>query len=344
MRTALKLVPNEHLVIIDDERSRPLADAITEAADGVGAWVRRVSLDRFAKRPLRLLPDLARQALLEARASVFLASELHQEASLRHAVLHLVREQSLRHAHMPGITERGFVVAARINYDELGRIGGHLERILEGARTILTESPGGTSLRITLEPGARWFAQLGVVTPGDFANFPAGALYASPAQVDGVFVADASLGEFFGERAGLLSGKGTRLTIEGGRVVDADTDDGELLRDLRAILGVAANSERVGLVAIGVNAGIEGPTGEAAVDQNLPGLHLGIGDPAGRSSGATWRAQTCFAACQAMSTVTVDGIVVIRNGAIVGHSGVRTPSPSGMRTAARRTPSPAPTR
>ena len=49
------------------------------------------------------------------------------------------------------------------------------------------------------------------------------------------------------------------------------------------MLRFAPNSDRVGLVAIGVNEGVDTPTGEAVVDQNLPGLHLFIGDPAGWS-------------------------------------------------------------
>lgn len=344
VRTALKLAPNEHLVIFDDQASQAMGDALADAAGDVGAWVRRVRLDRFAKRPLRSLPDLARHALMAARASVFIASELHQETSVRQAILHLVREHSLRHAHLPGITERGFAAGIRTRYDDLARLGSQLQRLLTGARTITTESPAGTSLRISMEDGARWFAQLGMVTPGSWANFPAGAFYASPARVDGVFVADASLGEFFGARVGLLAGHGARLRIDDSRVVDVDTDDPELLRDVRATLDVAANSERVGLIAVGMNPGIAGPIGEWSVDQNVPGLHLGIGDPAGRSSGATWRAQTCFAACQARSTVTVDGIVVVRDGVLVGHSGVHRPSRTGLRVTPRRSMTPVPTR
>jgi leucyl aminopeptidase (aminopeptidase T) len=340
----LKLAPNEHFVIFDDQASQGIGDALAAAADGVGAWVRRFPLDRFAKRPLRSLPELARHALIEARASVFVASELHQETSVRQAILHLVREHSLRHAHLPGITERGFAAGIRIHYDELARLAAQLQRLLAGARTIFTESPAGTSLRVTLDEGARWFAQLGVVAPGNWANFPAGAFYASPARVDGVFVADASLGEFFGARAGLLSGHGARLTVDDSRVVDVVTQDAELLRDVRATLEVAANSERIGLIAIGMNPGIAGPIGEWSIDQNVPGLHLGIGDPAGRSSGATWRAQTCFAACQARSTVTVDGIVVVRDGVLVGHSGVHRPSRTGPRVTPPRSMTPVPTR
>lgn len=343
MRGALRLAPNEHLVIVDDEGSRFIGDAIAHAADAVGAWVRRIALDRFAQRPLRLLPDLTRRALEEARASVFVASAPPQEASLRQAILYLVRAHGLRHAHLPGITERGFVAGLRTSCDDLARIGARVQRATTGARTILSESPGGTSLRIALDAGCPWFAQLGAIQPGEWASFPAGAIYASPARVDGVFVADACVGEFFGARAGLLAGRGVRLRFENGYVVEVESPDEELLRDLRATLEVGANSNRVGLVAIGVNSGLVAPIGDAAIDQNMPGVHLGIGDPDARSSGARWRAQTCFAVCQVASSVSVDGLEIVRHGVLVGPSARATPAPLGsgaVRLARTSTPFP----
>ena len=88
----------------------------------------------------------------------------------------------------------------------------------------------------------------------------------------------------------------------------------ELETDLRQMLAFAPNSDRVGLVAIGVNDGIEVATGEAVVDQNLPGLHIFVGDPSGSATGARWSARTSFAACQAGSSVTIDGIPTIDHG------------------------------
>jgi hypothetical protein len=73
-------------------------------------------------------------------------------------------------------------------------------------------------------------------------------------------------------------------------------------------------------VSVGVNAGIAAPTGEALVDQNLPGLHLAVGDPAARVTGATYSAPTCFAACQAQSTVVVDGAIAIDRGKLLSPS------------------------
>jgi leucyl aminopeptidase (aminopeptidase T) len=204
------------------------------------------------------------------------------------------------------------------------------------ARRIVTESAAGTSLRIDLGQDARWHAQLGVLEPGVWGNLPAGAVYASPADASGVFVADASVGEFFGLREGILRANPVRLLVDGGRIVDVEARSAQLRRDIDAMLRISPNSDRIGLVSIGVNPGLDLPVGDALVDQNMPGLHIGIGDPAAKATGATWSAPTCFAACQAASRVLVDGEVVIDSGRVVLPSRrsmpaarISTPVPSG---------------
>ena len=39
-----------------------------------------------------------------------------------------------------------------------------------------------------------------------------------------------------------------------------------------------------------------------------------LGDPSGRATGVRWSARTSFAACQAGSSVTIDGVVTIDQG------------------------------
>jgi leucyl aminopeptidase (aminopeptidase T) len=341
VQTALKLRAGERAVIVEDGESLPLGDAIASAVDACGAWVKRARLDRLGSaggsgRPHKVIPDLLLLALRDADASVFIASAVPAELPMRQALLHVVRQRKLRHAHMPGVPPHALVAGMRLDYAQVERLGARVLGRLKGARALVTESPAGTSLQIELASDARWFAQLGVLEPGQWGNFPAGALYTSPAAVSGVFVADASLGEFFGVREGLLRSNPVRLLIDDGRVVDVEVRSPQLKRDIEAMLAVSPNSDRVGLVSMGINPGIDSPVGDALVDQNLPGLHIGIGDPAARATGATWSAPTCFAACQAASRVLVDGDVVVDSGRVVLASRrkieavrISTPVPTG---------------
>jgi leucyl aminopeptidase (aminopeptidase T) len=214
----------------------------------------------------------------------------------------------------------------RLDYAQVERLGQRVLSRVSGASTIFAESPAGTSLRVDLARDGKWFAQLGVLAPGRWGNFPAGAIYTSPASATGVFVADASLGEFFGAREGVLRANPVRFLIDEGRVVGVEARSAELKRDVEAMLEVSPNSDRIGLVSLGVNPGLDGPLGDALIDQNLPGLHIGIGDPAARTTGATWSAPTCFAACEASSRVVVDGDLIIEAGRVVAASRRKMPA------------------
>jgi leucyl aminopeptidase (aminopeptidase T) len=337
VQTALKLRVGERMVVIEDAPSLGLGDAVASAGEACGAWVKRARLDKMTSagasaRPHKVVPDLLLLALRDAEASVYLGSALPTELPMRQALLHIVRQRGLRHAHMPGITEAAFVSGMRMDYGQVERLGLRVQARVTGAQTIFTESPAGTSLRIDVGPDAKWFAQLGVLAPGKWGNFPAGAIYTSPLSASGIFVADASLGEFFGAREGSLRANPVRMLIDAGRVVDVETRSPQLKRDLEAMLRVSPNSDRIGLVSIGVNPGIDASLGDAVLDQNMPGLHIGVGDPAAKVTGAAWSAPTCFAACQASSRVLVDGDLVVESGRVVlasrrKMSGARTSSP-----------------
>jgi hypothetical protein len=339
VRSAACLRQDERFLIIEDAASRPIGDAIARAASELGAWVRRIDLDATgSSRPLRILPDVLVAAIQQATSSAFIAGALRAEAPMRQGFLHVVGERGVRHAHLPDIREPSFLSGFQVDYSLVGRVGTAALEILTQAKEIVCESDAGTRLTVRLRERGRWFAQLGAITPGHFGNLPAGALYASPIDANGVMVVDASLGEFFGAREGLLREKHVLLAIEKGEVRDVDCPRAPALqRDIEAMLSFSANSRRVGLVAIGVNQGIAEPTGEAIVDQNLPGLHLGIGDPAGKDTGAGWSAPTCFAACQARSRVVVDGELLMEDGRLAGRLS-RLALGSPEHRAARATP------
>jgi leucyl aminopeptidase (aminopeptidase T) len=204
-----------------------------------------------------------------------------------------------------------------IEYDDVIAAGKSLVARLRAGRVIECTSAAGTALRISMPEKGTWIERLGELVPGKRIAFPAGALFASPLDVRGTFVADASVGEFFGAREGLLSKQPVTFTIAGGRVVRVDAARStELHGNIQAMLRMSENSDRVGLVSIGVNAGVSAPTGEAVVDQTLASLHLFIGDPAGKATGASWSARSSFPVCQAFATVTVDGRVVLADGKV----------------------------
>jgi leucyl aminopeptidase (aminopeptidase T) len=323
VRTGLRVGPGERCVIVADEGSGDIGEALERAVVAEGGHATLARLDELrsvatghsGERPHRVLPDTLRRAMLAAQASVFVASAPQKELSMREQLLHIVAACGVRHAHLPGIARLSFVRGLVADHERIARAGSATLRKLGHARFLEAESAAGTKLFVRLGDEPRWVANLGDVQPGTAVTFPSGALYASPASVRGTFVANASLGEFFGAREGLLSAHPVRFVFVDGCVVRVEAPhSAELQREIESMLALAPNSNRVGLVVLGVNPGLSAPTGDAAVDQNLPGLHLVLGDPGGRVSGVGWSARTSFVACSAEATVVANGATLIDHG------------------------------
>lgn len=325
VKTALRVAAGERFVAVGDLESQPMLAALEAAARAQGAeaaslridLLRSYSTNHSGERPHKVLPDAVRRAMLSAQASAFVASAPHAESSMRDQLLHVVGACRIRHAHMPGISPVAFATGLVTDHGTIAETARAFERRLEVAREIAVESPDGTKLVVRTGKAHRWIARTGIVAPGEHSPFPTGSIVATPEEVDGTFVASASLGEFFGVREGLLR-EPVAFTISGARVTDVSCPKNpQLVRDIEAMLKVAPNSERIGLVVLGVNTGILEPVGDASVDQHRPGLHLVIGDPMSKLTGAGWTARTSFAACQARSSVLVDGAVVVGDGRVV---------------------------
>jgi len=320
VRTCLRLGSGERFVIVGDSDAEPILGALEAAGRDAGADVTALRLDLLrsystnhtGERPHKVLPDGVRRAMLSAQASAFVASAPHPESSMREQLLHVVGACKVRHAHMPGITAHAFVRGLATDFDQLTEMGRALERRLESAREIVSESAEGT--RLVVRTTRRWVPRLGEVGPGQSVTLPAGSLMATPDSVSGTFAATASVGEFFGAREGLLR-EPVIFEIASGVVMNVLAPScPSLVRDIETMLHVAPGSDRVGLVIVGVNDAIGEPTGDVTVDQHRPGLHLVFGDPQAKLTGATWSARTTFAACQARGAVRLDGALVAVDG------------------------------
>jgi leucyl aminopeptidase (aminopeptidase T) len=321
VRSALRVTTGERFVVVGDTSTANVMAALETAGREAGAEVAALRLDLLrsqstnhtGERPHKVLPDGIRRAMLSAQASVFIASAPRAESSMRDQLQHIASACKVRHAHLPGISAQAFVAGCSTDHEQLRADAARLMQILEVGREIRSTSAEGTNL--VVHPGAQpWLRRVGDVLPGESVLFPTGSVVISPENVRGTFAATASLGEFFGARERLLL-EPMIFEIDGGCVRSVrSAGTPELVRDVEAMLAVAANSDRVGLVVLGINTGSPEPLGTAAVDQHRPGLHLVLGDPQTKLARISWSARTSFAACQSASSVSVDGVSVITEG------------------------------
>src|ERR1700758_1428711 len=91
LHSALRLRAGERFVVVSDQESAAIGEALARGAEQMRAHVTLARLDQLKSvstghsgdRPHKVLPDLIRRAMLAAQASVFVASAPHAELSMR---------------------------------------------------------------------------------------------------------------------------------------------------------------------------------------------------------------------------------------------------------------------
>ena len=311
---ALSVVPGETVVIVVDRSRRELGDVLLEVTRSARATAAVFSLEEFGPRPVRRVPDRMRDELARAQASVLLCGYEDGEHAMRVELLGLVKTLGLRHGHMVGITARSLTPGFSVDPARVLDATRAVRTRLRPDSTFRTRSVAGSDVEVRLDPRHRWIEHLGVVRPGRWENLPSGKLTTSPAEVRGIFVADASVGEHFGAAAGLLARTPVRVEIEQGVCRSVRCDDRSLQREIEVHLRREHNGDRVGTVTLGTNVGLLHATGELVCDLNLPGLHLSFGTTLPEQTGATWSSRQQFAMTGAGADVDLDGVPLLRSG------------------------------
>jgi leucyl aminopeptidase (aminopeptidase T) len=314
VETALGIVTGDRLVIVVDTSRETLGETLADVARGLGGEAEVVLLESLGKRPIRILPPQLRAELARAQASVLLVGFEEGERQMRLEFGQMVTELKLRHAHMVGVGRRAMM--AGFSADP--------QRVLDATRAVRTRlrpdsvlrlrSPAGSDLEVKLDPRHRWQERVGVVRPGRWENLPSGELFTCPGEVNGVFVADASIGGVLGARAGALGRTPVRVEIRNGACRGVQCVDRTLATAVDGLLRAERNGEKVGMVVLGTNIGMRDATGEVVSDQTMPGLHIGFGATFADQTGASWDAPTQLSMAGAHADVDLDGAPLLRQG------------------------------
>jgi leucyl aminopeptidase (aminopeptidase T) len=307
------LAPNERMVIVHDRSNDAIARSFEHAALERGARVERIDAESLAPRPWMRCPPEALAALPGADVTLFAATYEEGEYDARHAFVTVATGARARHVHMIGTSRKAFVGSMMASSQRVFDLLAALRNTLRPQSKFQVRTPAGTSLEIEMAPHLRWFANGSAIRPGQWLNVPYGALCTSPASVTGTYVADASMGGGFGSRLGPLSSRPIRLQLEGGRVKSVECRDGTLKAYVEKFMADAMGHDRVGLLNLGANIGIAAPLGELVHDENMPGVHLSLGENFASRTGALWTSHGQLAFSIADADVDLDGEPLIRH-------------------------------
>jgi hypothetical protein len=314
---ALGLVLGDHFVAIVDKNLETFGAALVDTAVGAGGTADLIDLDALGSRPHRTLPTEIERALKNAQAGVVLASFVEGETPVLEGIARLVREGGLRFGMMPGATRRGILLGFSADSGRIVEASRAVRLRLRPDSTLKLRSAAGSDLTVRLSPEHRWVERVGTVKAGRCDTLPLGQLFTSPAEVSGIFVADGAMGFEAEADAGQAARTPVRFEIEGSILRGVRCRDTLLERRVELGLRREHQLDSVGLVVIGTNLSLDGPTGELVFDQTLPGLHLCFGSTLWEQTGAPAGARNQFFATAGGADVDLDGSPLLRSGRFV---------------------------
>lgn len=314
VESALGVVPGERLLVVTDRARKDVALVIEEATRNVGATAVIVELEEFGERPLRRLPEAIRNEVDHAQATLLLVGADDGEHALRDELLGLVKALNLRHGSMLGITRRSMIAGFTVDPSRILDTTLAVRQRMRSDSKLRLRTAAGSDLEVRIGADRRWVEWVGVVRPGRWENLPPGQLITAPAEVNGIFVADASMGGAIGAAAGLLERHPVRMEIEGGLCKSVRSTDLALQRSVEEFLRREHNLDRVGSISLGTNVGILQPVGEVTCDSNLPGLHIAFGSAIAELTGGAVVTRTQLPMTCAGADVDLDGSALMRSG------------------------------
>ena len=304
----------EHVALIADQASAEVAASLAAALETAGAKSECVLIEQVATRPLKAVPPRILEALERCDAGILCVQPQQGELGARMAIVATVERRQIRYAHMVGVTADIMQQGMRADYRLVDRLSTRLCERMRTAQSLRVETPFGTKLVASFDPALHWIKTSGLISTRYWSNLPAGEVFTTPASVDGIFICNATAGDYFGPKYGDLSPTPLTLEISGGRLVSAQCDRKELEREFWDYCHTDESSDRVGELAFGTNLALSDMIGILLQDEKVPGVHLAFGDPYGSQTGANWKSRTHIDVLTRDCDVWIDDIHVIERG------------------------------
>ena len=267
VRRCLAVTAGEEVLVVVDEDTREIGEALRAEASAAGADAVLGLMDARATNGTE--PPRSLAAALSA-CDVFIAPT---SRSLSHTTARKrATDSGARGATMPGVTTDMLARVMAVDFDAMAARSHAAAALLDGAGEARVTCPRGSDLVLDLtgRPGIPDDGDLR--SPGAFGNLPCGEAFIAPLGGEGQIVAEslAPLG---------LTSEPATIVVQGGRIVDAQGGLGpEFIELLRAHGEAGTNLAELG---IGTNDKAT-LTGLVLEDEKILGtVHVAFGASAG---------------------------------------------------------------
>ncbi len=268
VRDCLGVKESEEVLIVVDEKSRNIGEALFDAAKGLGAeavLMTMIEREVHGSEPPRAVAEAMKSAdVVIAPTSKSLT---HTKARIE------ATGRGVRIASMPTITEDIMRRTMSADYSKIKERSQKFAELLSEGRQARLITPAGTELTFSLE-GRKALADTGILhSKGDFGNLPAGEACIAPVEgkTSGVAIVDVTMAG-----VGVLKTP-IKLVIKDGYVTEiSGGPEAEVLSSLLEEKGKEAKN--IAELGIGTNEKAV-PSGSPLEDEKVMGtVHIGLGN------------------------------------------------------------------
>lgn len=313
----MKVQSNERVVIIASQVTDDMARLVEQEARKVTPHVTYFLMEKFGKRPFPL-PDEIRQALLQADVGFYTGNYVDGELGLfRKPIYAIVGKTKLRYANMPSLSKDILEQGMNADYATLRDFTSKVHNILRKANNIQVRTALGTDLEVKVGK-YRWYVCDGNIKLGQYSNLPDGEVFTSPEDVNGRFVIDGVLGDYFDEKYGATTSTPVTIDIRKCHAVRGSVrcDNPALRKEFEDYVfrENSPNSTRVGEFALGTNLALERIIGNTLQDEKFPSVHMAFGDSLEEDTGCPYPCDYHIDGVILKPTVIVDGFPLMVDG------------------------------
>lgn len=322
VRVCMNVQENDRVLVISDQKTLEIGNALSEESKTLGAQSRVLKLEDFDRRPIKKVPPGLIEILTDFLPTVtfYAAESLEGEVTMRMALTPTIREIFTgldrplpRHGHMLGITPQLIREGMTADYQQINQLTMEVLDLVKDAAVIDVKSKKGTDLVARFNPEYRWVPCHGLYhQPGDWGNLPEGEVFTCPWELNGKLVVDV-LGDFFSQKYGVLD-KPLTIQVTNSLVVDVSCPDQSIAEEFLAYLDSAENGRRAGEFAIGTNTAVQHLSGNLLQDEKIPGIHVAFGNPIGYQTGADWTSDIHVDVVPTCCTISVDDQSIMTDG------------------------------
>ncbi|MBQ7529128.1 aminopeptidase [bacterium] len=315
----LNVQPGQRVYILADRRGQNIGLALQQAALEAQAVPRLLIIEDYAPRPTKEYPEELLTPLKDADVCLYCAYPQKDELPARMQFVSAVDANHVKYAHMVGITEQIMCQGMRADYRKVDAISRRILDRAQTCKTVRVKSRAGTDVVATFYPEYFWRKTSGIIEEV-WSNLPGGEVFTCPASVDGTFVVDGTVGDYFSEKYGVLDKTPMTLEIEGGYLKKATCENKELEKEFWEYCHKLPHSDRIGEFAIGTNLAVFEFIGNLLQDEKMPGVHIAFGDPYGSQTGADWSCKTHVDVITRSCDIWIDDEQIMQHGIFISES------------------------